>query len=236
MCLFFIIFGACWFFAVPLSYIVRLPAYARACDGSWLEVELNGRNYSRRTGVDLAHFSVVATKEALFTFSAPVNSSTFALKGFIAPNSSLVPALDRVQFDYTTNHIHATCYNRTTFGTPCGMEGYVWPYDGLEFGLTFTAPNGSLTTTQSKSRYDYWSFANVPYIILHETSSASGRELGDQILFTSIMKPGKCNLMKVCVSAEAARVRGVVGPDVLVPVGWILEKFGQNSVKCTAPT
>ena len=182
---------------------VQSNIYPHVCQNDWLQITLLGHDYKHTQGRNIATFSFVETGETLFTFTSyDPNQYEFKLAGL---NSTapirVLPSLSAVTYNSTTNHITGTCYNSTD---TC-VTGYVWPYDGLEFGTSY---NG--TTSISRSLYNNWSFGRVPSVIMYRTEPDGSR--GERILQTTFVNPGSCAEQKLCV-AHAAQTSGRHDPQ-----------------------
>jgi len=213
-------------FSIPfiIGKAVSEQSYAHACDSDWLQVVLTGHTYEHAAQQNVATFSVVETGETLWTWTSndPLEDD-FNLAGFNSTTPSLLPTLSNITIDNRTNEIsRAWCRNSTK---QCAT-GYVWPFDGLSFEVQF---NG--TITRMRNRYDYWSFDNLPSVIMHRVDENG--QLGERLLQTSVESPKTCGQLKVCVSHAMRRREGLVDPDVLVAIGWLLEKVVFHRTHCT---
>ena len=201
---------------------MQFNIYPHLCQNDWLKITLFAQDNSR----NIATFSLVATGETLFTFTSyDPNQYEFKLVGLNSTAPSVLPSLSGVTYNTTTNHIAATCYNSTD---TCAT-GYVWPYDGLEFGISY---NG--TTSTSRSLYNDWSFNRVPSVIMYRREPDG--KIGERILQTTFVYPRSCARQKICVTQAAQMSDGSVSPETLVQAGWLLDKLVPYAVSCATGT
>lgn len=224
-----VVVGLCitFFFAIsPLifSVIETGPAYAHACDGDWMTVLLTGHDYQHTQGANSAAFALsAAPDDVLFTFtSQDPDASVFSLVSANA-TAGVLPALRSVTYNFDAHTVAGLCYGDNS-ATPC-MTGTFDQSSYLTFDLSV---NG--TRAVSRSVYREWSLEDVPSVIMRRVDPGTGA-LAERLLQTSV---GQCARLKVCVPAPPGDAR-VLGADVLVPVGWILNQFAPYAVKCTTP-
>ena len=94
------------------------------------------------------------------------------------------------------------------------MSGYVWPFDGF---FVETVTKGE--TRRLRNRYHDWSFGNQPSLLLHAVANGP---LLQPVLKTWTTQSGHCHRLKACLMREAEE--NIVSPELLVAVGWLLEK------------
>lgn len=211
-----------WIFQSVLSR----PAFAHACDADWLTVLLTGHKYKHDQDKNTAVFSLSsAPSDVLFTFtSQDPDASVFGLVNTSA-GAAVTPALRNITYDFNAHTVSGLC-NGDASGAPC-LTG-TWDQSSfLAFDLAF---NG--TRTRLRSAYKDWSFEDVPSVILHRVEPSTGA-LAERVLQTSV---GQCQRLKVCVPRDASAAGTVLGADILVAVGWILNQQAPYAVKCTTPS
>ena len=235
-----VVMGVAW--SMPLFAAPGI-VYPKACKGAWIEVELESPRYNK-TSQSIARFSRVnqGYTEHLFSFeTSSADGAEFILVSINTTTPSVLPSLQGIRLDDTTNHIQGRCYktDNDTASNPCGIVGYVWPFSeagSLSFELWYTAADGSTSTMRARNEYRNWSLDDKPSILLHRASSDDWN-LGERLLQTTIPEPPGCTgRTKLCISRTADRGDGVLGPDLLVAVRWISHIWAAYVVDCSTPS
>ncbi|KZV79896.1 hypothetical protein EXIGLDRAFT_781699 [Exidia glandulosa HHB12029] len=224
--------GTCiglFFVLSPLifSSIRQDSAYAHTCDNDWITVLFTGHRYNALDKPNTADFALsAAEKDVLFTFtSQDPDADKFGLVSASLEGSSTVhPELRNITYDFNARTFSGMCFGNNST-TPCAAG----TYDDRSF-LTFdVSVNG--TRTVSRSMYQEWSLEDVLSIILYRVNATTGA-LAERMLQTSV---GHCPNLKVCIPRDVARPDGVIPADILVPLGWMLNKQALWAVDCTTP-
>jgi len=211
-----------------LTFSFKNSSYARACENDWIEILLEGHGHYNYLDPSIATFKLVETGEVLFSFTSqdPVEERFKLVPTSMSTTSSVLPSLSNVTIDHRTNHITGVCYGSDQ---QC-RYGYVWPYDGLFFELW---TNG--TVNRMRNLYTDWSWNGAPSVILNTVEP--GNKVGDRILQTSVARNKPCQYLKICVTKEVEqRSQNILGPDILVSVGWLLHQFARHTHVCSVST
>lgn len=213
---------------------------------------LDGRaDYDSNTTVDVARFFMRGGGHPLFSF-ALTNEDGEGLKSFVlhhwgTPQSDIplmsYPTLQSVRYDLLNNAVIGNCTVPSSSGQtrtfPC-VSGTFTGGDILSFNLTSSVPlnntdSASTPTSTSflRARETPWAFGNysTPNLVLQGVEPHSDTVHGP-VLRTTITKANECTQLKVCVSRAGARDDGVVGAEVIVPMGLALMRQAEWAKFC----
>lgn len=196
-------------------------AYAHACDNDWITVTLTAHTFQDMDRLNRADFALsTRPADVLFTFTSnDPDPSVFIVVGSDSNTNSVVrPGLRRITFDFTAGTFSGVCDD----GSPCSSG----TFDQATY-LSFNLSSSDNSSTLLRSTEFEWSIGNRPIFILQD-------EHGARVLQASVAPD--CTHMKVCVPANSAIYGGVLGPDVLVPVGWTLNQHAVQAVACSKPS
>ncbi|TCD66825.1 hypothetical protein EIP91_000903 [Steccherinum ochraceum] len=238
---------------VPLA---QRQSWNHRCDSFPMYAVLDGRGFKDPSYIpNVVHF-YQGRDELLFSYDISDGASsdfwTFQLREFDAAQSSipleLYPTLQHIQYDFINDTLTGNCTLPATPGssitnsTSC-MTGTFNPNDWLSFNLTSTIPlNNSAptdtipsTTTVLRTVDKQWAFNgdDAPSLIL-DTVDPLTDKLQSTVLRTAVTKRGDCTQLKVCLGGTD-RPGGLVGAEVLSPMGLIMIRQSDYAQSCTIP-
>ncbi|KAH8103628.1 hypothetical protein BXZ70DRAFT_926691 [Cristinia sonorae] len=227
-------------------------AWNHRCDSYPMYAILDARGVKDASFTpNIAHFYSKGDVKPLFSYSVNDDSSsdlwTFQLREFDSPQGSIplqqYPTLQQVRYDFINHTVMGNCTtlispgSSATNSTSC-TSGTFNPYDWLSFNLTSSVPlNNSISrlppTTAHLGIIDKeWAFSNdAPSLILQTTPDPQQLP----VLRTAVTKRSDCTQLKVCLAGVDGREGGVVGAEVLVPLGLILIRQSDYATFCTTP-
>lgn len=216
---------------------------------------LDGRGFKDARYVpDVAHFyQGNSNPQLLFTYglgdSSDADLWTFQLREFDMAQSliplDLYPTLQRVQYDFINDTLTGNCTvpvtpgNSTTNSTSC-MTGTFNPNNWLSFNLTSQIYLNDTTTFPLSSSVlrtvdKEWAFTNdAPSLILNTVDPLTDALQPQTILRTAVTKRGDCTQLKVCL-AGTGRPGGLLGAEILAPLGLMMLRQADYSIQCTTP-
>jgi len=206
-------------------------SYEHYCDNNWLQVEFVSHLNHNPTSRNVATFSLVETGETLFKFtSSDPASDKFTLAGLNSSRPSVLPALRSVRFDESEGTFSGECFK--PLESSCGLSGSIKSTNGLSFETTMSGPKP--VTISLRNLYSDWSFEKLSQVILYfKNQSTGGLEDLEPVLTTSVAMPHRCDRQKICISR--AVTSDVLGLEIIVPTGWLLQKFSEYALWCSFP-
>ena len=197
--------------------ISKSRAWPNRCDGEWLEAVLYGPSYESQTLVGHFDVNLVSTGQKQFTYTHTLgaNFSTVELTE-VSPLATITTALHKINYDWRFESVEGSC---SADSMDSCVSGMIRSSGNVVFDLNI---NG----TRARSRgYDrVWSFDNAPLLDL--------RDFDDDNKIVMQTSMHRCPRMKVCVPYTDVGAN-VLQSEVVVPMGWVMDKAAMWSRKCT---
>ena len=210
---------------------IQRQVYNHMCDSYGAHVVLEGRGSKQPMFVaNSARFYAQNSQQPLFTFDLEqtnFSSATFRFREFnveaTSLSSELVPTLQSISYDFDNRQLSGACNNMTG---SC-LDGS-FNMDRLTVDMSYNI-TGTSVHSRTQAEHNRWVWKkSKPSLILRALTDNGA--LGDKILQTAVTKVNDCTSLKVCISGG---VGGLVGPDVLAPLGIIFTKHAAYSHFCS---
>ena len=203
---------------------------------------------------NLAYFYERGNPNALFTYRLTnprgANIWGFNIAQWNTPQSNIpldmYPTLSFISYDYSTGVVDGNCTVPMTSQPNDSPVAYVHCMRGsfnagkqlsldltVSIGLNNTSAGTTLPSISSllHTQDQRWYFdGEAPALILRQVDPTTN-ELQREVLRTTVKKVGDCTELKVCLLGTG-RAGGLVGAEVLAPLGLVLKRQGDYSVKC----
>lgn len=213
--------------------------WSHGCDSSPMYAILTGGTTNN------AYFYEAGGRQ-LFTYTLSnantpaAKQLTFDLSDWDVDQASIpadaYPSLQNITYNLDTHSISGAC-TPSSSNVSC-VNGTFTPNTFLPLNLTSTAPLGNTSSSSSSPPFTS-QLGPGPREILFESWTEAGlilRQLDppqhsdEVILRTAVHKLYHCKELKVCINGVPGR--GLVGAEVLVPMGFLFQQHAQYASWC----